>query len=49
VDDLDLVVDGDVRGRRAHLALQVGGPSFPLGDAYGAWRVIGPDRAGRST
>ena len=45
VDDLDLVVDGDVRGAARHLALQVGGPRFPLGDAFGAWRVIGPDRA----
>lgn len=45
VDDVDLVVDGDVRAAARHLALQVGGPSFPLSDAYGAWRVIGPARA----
>jgi len=45
VDDVDLVVDGDVRAAARHLALKVGGPSFPLSDAYGAWRVIGPGRA----
>ncbi|PTL56359.1 hypothetical protein C7Y72_15440 [Paraconexibacter algicola] len=45
LDDIDLVVDGDVRAAARHLALQAGGPSFPLSDAHGAWRVHGPDRA----
>ena len=27
------------------LALEAGGPAFPLGEEFGAWRVIGPDRA----
>ncbi|MEA2303728.1 MAG: poly(A) polymerase [Solirubrobacteraceae bacterium] len=42
--DVDLVVDGDVRAAARHLALAVGGPAFPLSDAFGAWRVIGPER-----
>jgi len=45
VDDIDLVVDGDVRAAARHLALAVGGPAFPLSDTHGAWRVIGPQRA----
>ena len=45
VVDLDLVVDGDARAAARRLALEVGGPSFELSDAFGAWRVIGPDRA----
>jgi putative nucleotidyltransferase with HDIG domain len=45
VRDVDIVVDGDVRAAARHLALAIGGPSFPLSDAYGAWRVIGPQRA----
>lgn len=45
VEDVDLVVDGNVRAAARHLALTVGGPAFPLSDAHGAWRVIGPDRA----
>ncbi len=45
LDDIDLVVAGDVKAAARHLALSVGGPSFPLSDAYGAWRVHGPDRA----
>jgi len=43
--DVDLVVDGDVKAAARHLALSVGGPSFALGDAFGAWRVMGPGRA----
>lgn len=45
IDDIDLVVDGDVRAAARHLALAVGGPAFALSDTHGAWRVIGPDRA----
>ncbi len=44
VDDVDLVLDGDVRAAARHLALEVGGPAFPLSDAFGGWRIIGPDR-----
>lgn len=43
--DIDVVVDGDVRGAARHLALSAGGPAFPLSDEFGAWRVMGPDRA----
>ncbi|MCW3038666.1 MAG: polynucleotide adenylyltransferase/metal dependent phosphohydrolase [Solirubrobacterales bacterium] len=42
--DIDLVVDGDVRAAARHLALSAGGPAFPLSDAFGAWRVMGPER-----
>lgn len=45
VDDIDLVIDGDVRAAARHLALAVGGPAFPLSESHGAWRVIGPERA----
>ncbi len=45
IDDIDLVVDGDVKAAARHLALAVGGPVFALSDAHGAWRVIGPGRA----
>src|SRR4051794_13762810 len=42
--DIDIVVDGDVRAAAAAVAEAAGGPRFPLSDAYGAWRVLGPDR-----
>ncbi|HEX6389596.1 MAG TPA: hypothetical protein VFZ89_09115, partial [Solirubrobacteraceae bacterium] len=45
LEDVDLVVDGDVKAAARHLALAVGGPAFALSDAFGAWRVIGPGRA----
>jgi len=45
VDDVDLVLDGDVRAAARHLAVGVGGPAFPLSDAFGGWRVIAPGRA----
>jgi poly(A) polymerase len=45
VDDVDLVVDGDVRAAARHLAVSVGGPAFPLSDAFGGWRVVGPGHA----
>jgi len=44
VDDLDVVIDGDVRAAARHLALTAGGPAFELSDAFGAWRVVSPDR-----
>ncbi len=44
VDDVDLVLDGDVRMAARHLAVGVGGPAFPLSDAFGGWRVIAPGR-----
>lgn len=45
VDDVDLVLEGDVRAAARHLAVGVGGPVFPLSDAFGGWRVLAPDRA----
>jgi putative nucleotidyltransferase with HDIG domain len=44
VRDVDVVVAGDVRATARLIALSVGGPSFALSDAFGAWRVIGPGR-----
>jgi poly(A) polymerase len=44
LEDVDLVVAGDVKTTARRLALAVGGPAFPLSDEFGAWRVIGPDR-----
>jgi tRNA nucleotidyltransferase/poly(A) polymerase len=44
VDDLDLVVDGDVRAAAKRLAHAAGGPSFELSDDFGAWRVIARGR-----
>lgn len=44
VDDVDLVLDGDVRAAARHLAVGVGGPAFPLGDTFGGWRVLAPGR-----
>ncbi|UTI66990.1 HD domain-containing protein [Paraconexibacter antarcticus] len=43
--DIDVVVAGDVRAAARHLGLSAGGPAFPLSDEFGAWRVMGPDRA----
>jgi poly(A) polymerase len=40
--DLDLVVDGDVRGAAKALSRAAGGPAFELSDAFGAWRIVGP-------
>ena len=44
-DDVDLVVDGDVRLTARTIAGQVRGAAFPLSESFGAWRVIGPDRS----
>ncbi len=43
--DIDLVVDGDVRGAARKLGRAAGGASFELSDQYGAWRVVAPDRS----
>lgn len=43
--DLDLAVDGDVRAAARRLAGAVNGPMFELSDAFGAWRVLAPDRS----
>lgn len=45
LEDVDIVVAGDVRAAAKHLAVAVGGPAFPLSEEFGAWRVIGPERA----
>jgi len=44
-DDVDLAVDGDVRAAARALARSASGTAFPLSEAWGAWRVIGPRRA----
>jgi poly(A) polymerase len=41
--DLDLVVDGDVRALAKALSRAAGGPAFELSDAFGAWRIVGPE------
>src|SRR5438128_107520 len=43
--DLDLAVDGDVRGAARALARATGGPLFELSDAFGSWRVLAADRS----
>jgi tRNA nucleotidyltransferase/poly(A) polymerase len=47
VDDVDLVVDGDVRAAAKRVARGVGGPMFALSQEFGAWRVLAPDRSFR--
>ena len=43
--DFDLVVAGDLRGHARALARSLqGAAAFPLSEAFGAWRVIGPAR-----
>jgi putative nucleotidyltransferase with HDIG domain len=46
VTDVDIAVRGEARGPARALAAEVGGPVFPLSEAFGAWRVIDRD-AGR--
>jgi poly(A) polymerase len=46
VTDVDIAVHGEAKGPARALAAEVGGPSFPLSEAFGAWRVIDRD-AGR--
>jgi poly(A) polymerase len=46
-DDVDVVVDGDAAAAARRVARAAGGPAFPLSDAFGAWRVLAPDRGWR--
>jgi poly(A) polymerase len=43
--DLDVVLDGDVRGAARALGRATGGAAFELSGAFGAWRVVGPGHA----
>ena len=45
IDDVDLVLDGDLRSAARHLAVAVGGPAFPLSDSFGGWRVLAEDHS----
>jgi poly(A) polymerase len=44
VTDLDLTVRGDSQKVARRLADAVGGPVFPLSEAFGAWRAMDPQR-----
>ncbi len=48
IDDIDLVLDGDVKHAARHLAVQAGGAAFALSDEFGAWRVVVPATTERS-
>jgi poly(A) polymerase len=41
--DLDVIVDGDVRGAARRLGRGLGGASFELSDQFGAWRIVARD------
>jgi putative nucleotidyltransferase with HDIG domain len=43
--DLDVVLDGDVRGAARALGRATGGAAFELSGTFGAWRVVGPGQA----
>ncbi len=43
--DLDVVVSGDAGEAARRVARATGGAPFALSDAFGAWRVVGPDQA----
>jgi poly(A) polymerase len=43
--DLDVIVDGDVRAAARAVARAARAPAFELSDAFGAWRVVGPEQA----
>jgi tRNA nucleotidyltransferase/poly(A) polymerase len=45
VSDVDVAVAGDAKPLARSLARATRSASFPLSDAFGAWRVIGPDQA----
>jgi poly(A) polymerase len=45
VADVDVAVAGDAKPLARALSRATGAASFPLSDAFGAWRVIGPDQA----
>ncbi len=40
-DDYDLAIDGDPKPAARTLARATGAASFPLSEAFGAWRVVG--------
>ena len=43
--DLDIAVTGDPRAVARALGRATGAASFPLSEAFGAWRVVGPGHA----
>ena len=43
--DIDLAVAGDAEAAAAVASRALGGPRFPLSEQFGAWRVLGRDRA----
>src|SRR4051794_17258457 len=43
VDDVDVVLVGDVREAAKAVAKAAGGPRFELSEAFGAWRVLAGD------
>ncbi len=43
--DIDLAVAGDAKAAARHLALQCGGPVFPVSEAWDTWRVLARDRS----
>jgi poly(A) polymerase len=43
--DVDLAVPGDAEQAAAVASRALGGPRFPLSEEFGAWRVLGEDRA----
>lgn len=43
--DYDVAVDGDPRAGARAVARATGGTAFPLSEAFGAWRVVGPGAA----
>jgi tRNA nucleotidyltransferase/poly(A) polymerase len=43
--DLDVALEGDAEPAARALARAARCPAFPLSDAFGAWRVVGPERA----
>jgi poly(A) polymerase len=43
--DLDLVVSADPGAAARRVSRAGRGPAFELSEAFGAWRVVGPDRA----
>ena len=45
VDDLDVVVEGDVRAAAKQLARAAGATAFALSDDFGAWRVVAREHA----
>jgi tRNA nucleotidyltransferase/poly(A) polymerase len=45
VADVDVAIDGASRAAAKALGRAVGGPAFELSGEFGAWRVIGPQKA----